>query len=140
MDKARRLTDKRLENLEKRINLVYQTAPELLRIQKTYNNYMKEVNRQTRDVYKAYKAEPPGDQRDKLKKEYETQVRDLTINNKRYKKIVTEFTKIMARVNQQALNLVNAEMIDIYTINYNQVAVKCRELGIEVNGVSEQRR
>lgn len=140
MDRARRETDKRLKNLESRINLVYETAPELLKIQKTYNNYMKEVDRLTRKAYKAYKAEPPGNRRDELKKEYADQVRNLTINNKRYKKIVIEFTKVMARVNQQALNLVNAEMLDIYTINYNQIAVKCRELGIEVNGVSKQRR
>jgi hypothetical protein len=134
MDKARNRTDKILTQMERRINEVYTRSPALLRIQKKYNKYMQEVSVATYEAYMAYQNEPMGDNRDRLKKAYMSEVRGYTLDNKRYLSIVSEFTEIMADVNQQALDIVNAEMPEIYMLNYNQIADACKKVGIKVNG------
>ena len=134
MDQARKKTDKELKAMERRIKEVYSHNLALQRIQKKYDAYMKSVQMQTEDAYKAYKSESDNSIRQELKKAYMNQVKALTLKNKTYKSIVSEFARIMAQVNQEALNIVNAELGDIYTLNYNQVAVDCERVGIEVNG------
>lgn len=134
MDSARRKTDKMLNDLERRIQAVYASDPALLRIERRFKKYMDEVNEATHEAYTAYKNAPLGEMRDALKKEYVQAVRKLTVENRQYRDIVSEFSRIMANVNQQALDIANAEMTDIYTLNYNQIAVDCRKIGIEVDG------
>lgn len=133
MDKARQKTDRMLNDLERRVQAVYRSDPSLLRIQKRYMQYMDDVDKRTKDAYKAFSNEINSDTKAELKKAYMAQIEALTIKNKRYKDIVTEFARIMANVNQKALDLVNAEMSDIYVLNYNQIAVDCKKVGIDVN-------
>jgi hypothetical protein len=40
----------------------------------------------------------------------------------------------MAKVNQEALDVVNESMAGVYCINYNQIATECKRAGIKVNG------
>ena len=137
MDEARRQTDRKLKDLERRVSEVYKTDPSLLRIKQKYERYMDRVERLTRDSYTAYKNAPEGNKKDELKKAYVSDVERLTSRNAQYKNIISEFTRIMAEVNQKALDLVNAEMSEVYRINYNQVAKQCEEVGITVNGQAE---
>lgn len=134
MDRARQQTDKKLRELERRIDAVYRTDPSLLRIQKKYTRYMEQVENASREAYLAFKSEADKTLKQELKNAYLDQIRTLTVRNKEYKAIISEFTRIMASVNQKALDLVNAEMTEIYTLNYNQIATDCRKIGIEVNG------
>lgn len=138
MDSARRKTDKLLKNLERRISEVYKTDPSLLGIQKEYERYMTYVDHSTRELYETYKnTSVNSDEYDKAKKAYEDEVKRLTLKDSQYRNIVSKFTEIMAEVNQKALDLVNAEMSKIYTLNYNQVAVDCKKVGIKVENVQE---
>ena len=134
MDKARKKTDKILKDLERRVKEVYANDPSLLRIQKKYDQYMKRVDKLTKEDYKAYERESDINTRKKLKKVYTDHVSSLTSKNKEYKKLISEFSRILADVNQKALDLVNDEMTDIYVLNYNQVADQCKKIGVEVNG------
>lgn len=134
MDKARQKTDRLLNDLERRIAKVYAEDPSLRRIQKKYNAYMDRVDRLTHDAYLAYKNADNTNSQDELKKVYMEQLRSLTLDNKQFKSLTNEITRIMADVNQSALDLVNAEMSEIYTINYNQVSSECRKVGIKVDG------
>lgn len=131
-DKAREKTDRLLRGLERRVKAVYSSDPSLLRIQKRYELYMDSVADACRVEYEAYQAETDVDERRKLKKIYGDKVKSLTLNSKTYRALVAEFTRIMANVNQQALDLVNAEMPEIYVLNYNQVAEVCKAIGIKV--------
>lgn len=133
-DRARQKTDKQLKEMERAIGRIYSSSPALKRIHKKYMEYMKEVDKQTKEAYKAYKRENDISKKEELKKEYIEQVKGLTLDNKEYKKIVSEFTRVMAEVNQQAIDYMNGQMKSIYIENYNQVAVNCREVGIKVNG------
>lgn len=132
MDRARKRTDKLLRSLERRVRAVYASDPSLLRMKNRYEQYMNEVDEATHEAYLAYKNAQPGEMRDEAKKAYVKAVRELTIENRVYIDIVSRFTEVMAAVNQEVLDLINAEMDDIYVLNYNQVAVDCKKAGIKV--------
>lgn len=134
MDRARQATDKKLQAMEDEIGRIYANSPALKRIRREYAEYMKMVQKRTESSYKAYMDETDPDTKKDLKKAYTDEVRSLTLESKEYNKLIKKFTEVMAQVNQEALNVVNGEMVDIYVENYNQVAVECRRVGIEVDG------
>lgn len=133
MDRARQATDKKLEAMEAEIGRIYSSSPALKRIEKEYAAYMKKVQEKTKASYKAYMDADPESKQD-LKKAYTDEVRSLTIESKEYNKLIKKFTEVMAQVNGEALAVANKAMIDVYVENYNQVAVECKRVGIEVNG------
>jgi hypothetical protein len=134
MDKALQLTDKKLEALESKVGRVYKNDPALKQIKKEFNAYMKMVQKRIRSSYEAYINENDKNTKEELKRVYMDELRDLTLNSVKYRKLIKKFTKVMADVNQKALDLVNAEMSEIYVINYNQIATDCKKIGIKVNG------
>lgn len=134
MDRARQATDKKLQAMEDEIGRIYANSPALKRIRKEYAEYMKMVQKRTESSYKAYMDETDPDTKKDLKKAYTDEVRSLTLESKEYNKLIKKFTEVMAQVNQEALNVANDAMVDIYVENYNQVAVECRRVGIEVDG------
>lgn len=132
MDRARKRTEKKLRSLEKRVKGVYANDPSLLRMLKRFEQYMNEVDEATHEAYLEYNNAEWGEMRDKAKRAYMEAVRRLTIENRMYNDMISRFTEVMAEVNQQALDVINAEMDDIYMLNYNQVAVDCKKVGIKV--------
>lgn len=134
LDRARQKTDKRLNKIEKEIGRMYRTHPALLEVQKEFANYMKMVEKKTAKSYKAYVDETDSEKKAELKKEYASEVEELTLKSKVYNKLVTKIVRALAIVNQEALDIVNDAMIGIYVDNYNQVAVDCKKVGIKVNG------
>lgn len=137
-DRARQKTDKQLAGMERRIAKVYSSSLALRRIQKKYDAYMKSVQKQTEDSYRAYKDEADSDIKQELKKAYMDEVKALTLQSREYKRIVDEFAQVMAEVNQQAVDVANDEVTSIYVTNYNQVADECKRVGITVNGKSKE--
>lgn len=132
MDKARRKTDRILADLERRIARVYSDSPSLRQIEQKYKKYMKSVKEATKDLYKAYKKETDADKKRELKKKYIDAVKRLTIYNRQYLKMMNEYTDVLADLNEQALNISNEAMAEVYVLNYNQLAVDCRKVGIKV--------
>ena len=134
MDRARQLTDKKLKNVESKIGRIYINDPALKRIKKKYMRYMKKVQKQTESSYNAYINETDKDIKEDLKCAYVDEIEGLTIRSVEYNKIIKEFTQIMAKTNQKALDVVNKSMAEVYCINYNQIATECKRVGIRVNG------
>lgn len=134
MDRARSKTNKLLKDLERRVGEVYITDPSLSYIQRKYHDYMDMVKMYTKDSYEAYVNETDIDTKEQLKKVYTDEVRALTTKSVEYKRLINEIARIMANINQKALDLINEEMTEVYTINYNQVAVECKKVGIKVDG------
>lgn len=134
MDRARQETDKKLQAMETEIGRIYANSPALKRIKKEYADYMKMVQKRTESSYKAYVKESDADTKKDLKKAYTDEVRSLTLESKEYNKLIKKFTEVMAQVNSEALAVANKAMTDVYVANYNQVAVECKRVGIEVNG------
>lgn len=134
MDRARQLTDKKLKNVESKIGRIYINDPALKRIKKKYMHYMKKVQKQTESSYNAYINETDKDIKEDLKRAYVDEIEGLTIRSVEYNRIIKEFTQVMAKVNQRALDVVNKSMAEVYCINYNQIATECKRVGIKVNG------
>lgn len=133
MDRARQKTDKQLSAMEKDISRVYRTHPALIEVEKKYQKYMSMVEKRTEGSYRAYINETDKETKDELKNVYMDEIKALTVNSKEYKKLIDEITTVLARVNQDALDIVNAGMLTIYAENYNQVAAECRRAGIKVD-------
>lgn len=133
MDKARFQTDRRLKKMEKEIGRVYNDSPAILRIQRILIKYMNMVKERTQEAYDDYMSEEDKDIKAKKKKAYMDEIRKLTLDSPDYRKIVKEFTSVLSKVNQEALDISNDAMVDVYVANYNQVAEDCRKVGIKVD-------
>ncbi len=133
-DKARIRTDKRLSKMESEIGRIYATYPALIAIEKEYKAYMKFVQRETLADYKKYLSEDQDDKKAELKSIYTSKVDRLTRKSKKYNAIVRKFVAVLSEVNQKAIDVVNAQMTEVYVDNYNQVAEDCKQVGIKVNG------
>ena len=132
IDKAREQTDKILKTMDRNIGRVYNTNPALLKSKKKLMNYLDKVKEQTKPEYDKYVNETDEKERKRLKKIYGDKVKELTFESKEYKKILKEFVETLSMTNQSALNIVNDSMINIYTLNYNQVGEECKRVGIKV--------
>lgn len=134
MDKARQQTDKKLNAMEAKIGRIYKTDPALKHIEREYARYMGKVREKTEASYKAYINESDQNIKQTLKQAYMDEIKSLTLDSEEYNKIVKKFIQVMAMVNQKALQVSNKAMTEIYCLNYNQVAVECKKVGIKVNG------
>lgn len=136
-DRARQKTDKILVGIERQMGRVYDTDPALLNIQKKYEKYMASVQKRTEGAYKAFIDADDEESKKEAKEAYMKQIQRYTIESKEYNSIIKEFVRIMADVNQKALDIVNDAVPEIYVVNYNQVAEDCRKVGLKVNGKQE---
>ena len=133
MDNARKKTDKLLQELERRIEAIYRSDPSLLRLQRKYDKYMANVEASVADEYYAYKTENDREEKKRLKQIYKDKVWSLTKGSRVYNDIVSDYVSAMANVNQRALDMINAEMPEIYVLNYNQIADTCKIIGVTVD-------
>ena len=134
MDKVREESDKKLKSIERDIGRMYKVHPALISIRKEYARYMESVQKRVEGSYRAFIDESDKDIRQEKKEAYMDELKRYTIESPKYKRLVKKIVKVMAKVNQDALDIVNDQMPDIYTINYNQVAVECKKVGIKING------
>lgn len=134
MDKAREKTDKILLHTEKDIGRVYATSSALSASKKKLSDYMKSVQKATESLYRAYINESDISVKEEKKKRYMNEIKAYTTDSKEYKALIREYVEAITQANQQACDVVNESMYEIYAINYNQFAVDCRKAGIKVNG------
>lgn len=120
MDKARKITDKKLQQMEKKINSIYKEANG--EISDKWNSFMKshepKLQKAYDDMQEAIKS---GDQ-DAIKEAknvYERTAKNITINDKRFQGMVDETAAKISHTNEVALSYVNDQVPGIYTINYN---------------------
>lgn len=131
-DKARQKTDKILMQMEDEIGRVYESDPALIRAKKKYGEYMKTVWKAVEGSYKAFMDAEDKDTKEKARKAYMDEIRGLTVRSAKYKAIMNEVTSALTNANQKATDIVNDAMVDVYVLNYNQVAEECRRVGIKV--------
>ena len=86
---------------------------------------MKSHEKKLKNLYEALQeANKSGNRHDisAAKAAYERAVRNVTLNNDRYKALVNETSAKMSHVNEVAVQYVNGNMAEIYTLNYNAFA------------------
>lgn len=120
MDKARKQTDKILQQMEKKISKIYQDAYKDL--SKSWNQFMAVHKPMVQDAYdKLQEALKSGTTQEifDAKTYYERVLNNTILQNERYKAMTDELAEKISHVNDVALNYVNGNMAKVYTTNYN---------------------
>ena len=123
MDRARKQTDQILIRMEKRVSRIYKQASG--DISKKWDKYMESHAGKVNTAYdELQKALLSGDKEviTAARTVYERVVRNVTLNNDRYRAMVNETATRLAHTNEVALDYVNGNMAKIYTLNYNEFA------------------
>jgi hypothetical protein len=113
-DKAHILTDKKLEEMEKRLSAIYSTAQK--DIQKKADEYFgkfKKDDAEKRELVKQGKL---------TDEEYKTWRQNKIMYGKRFTAMKEDIAKQLLNVNQTATAYINGELPEIYTLNYNALA------------------
>ena len=122
-DKAHRLTDEKLEEMEKRLSAIYSRAEK--GIGERWKEYLVEAQAEIDELQKAYDlAKKSGDQREIRKAgiKLSKAKRNRTLMNNRFKDLTERTAVELANVNKTALAYINGQLPEVYSINYNVLA------------------
>lgn len=113
-DKAHRLTDEKLEEMEKRLSAIYSRAEK--EIQKTADEYFSRFAKQDEAKRKLL------EQGKITEDEYKKWRKGKVMYGKRFTEMKEQCAKQLLNVNQTALAYVNGELPEVYALNYNALA------------------
>lgn len=113
-DKAHRLTDEKLEQMEKRLSAIYSRAEK--EIQKTADEYFSKFAKQDEAKRKLL------EQGKITEDEYKKWRKGKVMYGKRFTEMKEQCAKQLLNVNQTALAYVNGELPEVYALNYNALA------------------
>ena len=113
-DTAHRLTDEKLEEMEKRLSAIYSRAEK--EIQKTADEYFSKFAKQDEAKRKLL------EQGKITEDEYKKWRKGKIMYGKRFTEMKEQCAKQLLNVNQTALAYVNGELPEVYAINYNALA------------------
>ena len=113
-DKAHRLTDEKLEEMEKRLSAIYSRAEK--EIQKTADEYFAKFAKQDEAKRKLV------EQGKLTEDEYTKWRKGKVMYGKRFTEMKEQCAKQLLNVNQTALAYVNGQLPEVYAINYNALA------------------
>lgn len=120
IDRARKKTDQELKKLEREIYELYATSSSEL--SKEWRKYMDSHKKKLDKLHDELEEAKRSGNKDDIKaaqEKYERAVKNVTLNDSRYKAMINETTAKIAHVNEIALGYVNDETPKIYTLNYN---------------------
>ena len=110
-DKAHRLTDEKLEQMEKHLSAVYSDA--LTGIQKKADDYFskfEELDKKKRVLLEKGKI---------TEDEYKQWRKNKIMYSKRFTELKEELSKQLLNVNQTAVAYINGQLPEVYALNYN---------------------
>ena len=113
-DKAHLLTDKKLEEMEKRLSAIYSEAQG--DIQRKANEYFAKFEKADAEKRKLVKAGKMTDD------EYRTWRQGKIMYGKRFTAMKEDIAKQLLNVNQTATAYINGELPEVYALNYNALA------------------
>lgn len=113
-DKAHRLTDEKLEQMEKRLSAIYSEAQG--DIQLKANEYFAKFEKADAEKRKLVKAGKMTED------EYKSWRQGKIMYGKRFTAMKEDVAKQLLNVNQTATAYINGELPEIYTLNYNALA------------------
>ena len=128
-DKEHRLTDKKLEEMERHLSAIYSRANK--EIGEEWTKYLEKSTKEIDELQKAYdKAKKSGDfkEANKINKKLQKAKKEQTLKNRHFKEIEENTAKELANVNKTSLAYINGELPEVYALNYNA-------LKSEVDGV-----
>ena len=120
-DLAHRKTDKKLEEIEKRLSAIYSDAQK--DIQKKADEYFdkfKKADEKKRELVKQGKL---------TEEEYQQWRKNKIMYGKRFTAMKEDIAKQLLNVNQIATAYINGEIPDIYALNYNALGSSVNDMG-----------
>lgn len=110
-DKAHRLTDEKLEEMEKRLSAIYSRAEK--EIQKTADDYFARFAKQDEAKRKLL------EQGKITEEEYTKWRKGKVMYGKRFTEMKEQCAKQLLNVNKTAISYINGELPEVYALNYN---------------------
>ena len=129
-DKAHRLTDEKLEEMEKRLSAIYSRAEK--EIGERWKEYLVEAQEEIDELQKAYDLAKKGSDQKEIRKagrKLSQAKRERTLMNKRFKALTERTAAELANVNKTALAYINGELPEVYAINYNALETTVDGIG-----------
>ena len=120
-DKAHRLTDEKLEEMEKRLSAIYSRADK--EITKKYNDLLQKISIQDRKKRELVEVGKLSED------EYKKWRKKKLLYEKQAKERANEIAAELSRVNEMAMAYVNGELPEIYGLNYNAIENTIEEIG-----------
>ena len=122
-DTAHRLTDEKLEEMEKRLSAIYSRAEK--EIGERWKEYLTESQAEIDELQKAYELAKKGGDKSEIRKagiKLSKAKRERTLMDKRFKDLTETTATQLANVNKTALAYVNGQLPEVYSINYNALS------------------
>ena len=119
-DTAHRLTDEKLEEMEKRLSAIYSRANK--EIGKRWKEYLAESQAEIDELQKSYELAKKGGDAKEIKKAgiaLSRAKKDRTLMDSRFKALTETTAAQLANVNKTALAYINGQLPEVYSINYN---------------------
>lgn len=110
-DTAHRLTDEKLEEMEKRLSAIYSRAEK--EIQQTADEYFSKFAKQDEEKRKLL------EQGKITEDEYTKWRKGKVMYGKRFTEMKEQYAKQLLNVNQTAMAYINGELPEVYALNYN---------------------
>ena len=131
-DTAHRLTDEKLEEMEKRLSAIYSRAEKT--VQKKMADYAKSIDEKSAELLQAYKDAETEDEKQKAKKAYIRFYRKV-VKSKEFSALSANVADELYRANVQASAYINSQTPSIYALNYNYINA---EMAKDIDGFKPQ--
>ena len=132
-DKAHRLTDEKLEEMEKRLSAIYSRAGKT--VQKKMADYAKSIDEKSAELLQAYKDAETEDEKLKAKKAYIRFYRQV-VKSKEFVSLSAHVADDLYKANLQASEYINSQTPSIYALNYNYINA---EMAKDIDGFKPQK-
>ena len=131
-DKAHRLTDEKLEEMEKRLSAIYSRAEKT--VQKKMADYAKSIDEKSSELLQAYKDAETEDEKQKAKKAYILFYRQV-VKSKEFSALSANVADELYKANVEASAYINSQTPSIYALNYNYINA---EMAKDIDGFTPQ--
>lgn len=131
-DTAHRLTDEKLEEMEKRLSSIYSRAEKT--VQKKMADYAKSIDEKSAELLQAYKDAETEDEKRKAKKAYIRFYRKV-VKSKEFVSLSANVADDLYKANVEASAYINSQTPSIYALNYNYINA---EMAKDIDGFKPQ--
>lgn len=131
-DTAHLATDKKLEEMEKRLSAIYSRAGKT--VQKNMADYAKYIDEKSAELLQAYNDAETEDEKRKAKKAYIRFYRQV-VKSKEFSALSANVADELYKANAEASAYINSQTPSIYALNYNYINA---EMAKDIGGFTPQ--
>ena len=131
-DTAHLATDKKLEEMEKRLSAIYSRAEKT--VQKKMADYAKTIDEKSAELLQAYKDAETEEEKRKAKKAYIRFYRQV-VKSKEFVSLSADVADDLYKANAEASAYINSQTPSIYALNYNYINA---QMAKDIDGFTPQ--